>query len=170
MLIGVVGEPREFANKILDDWLIPRYSKMTRPHMRASLLSNPPYLLPNKSIPQLTAKPSYLVLSILYVHPQHRRRGVASMLIEWGFQKADDLGIESIVEATAEGRPCYMANGFRYISTFHCDPTKNDESAEWLALSRRLQTPIPLFLMWRPKGGKYVEGRTEIPEGLFATE
>lgn len=107
------------------------------------------------------------VLSILYVHPEHRRRGVASRLINWGFEKADELGIESIVEATAEGRPCYEANGFRYISTFHIDPTKNNPSREWLALEKELRTPIPLFLMWRPVGGKFVEGETEVPRGLL---
>lgn len=100
------------------------------------------------------------------MHPEHRRRGVASQLIQWGFNKADELGIESIVEATAEGKPCYRANGFRYISTFHLDPAKNDPSPLWLAMEREFQTPIPLFLMWRPKGGRFVEGETEIPEGL----
>ncbi len=89
------------------------------------------------------------------------------MLIQWGLEKADELGIEAIVEATAEGRPCYAANGFRYINTFHCDPTKNDPSREWMALEKRLRTPIPLFLMWRPKGGKFVEGETEVPSELY---
>ena len=28
------GEPREFANKLLDDWLQHRSRKMNRPHMR----------------------------------------------------------------------------------------------------------------------------------------
>ncbi|KAK3167520.1 hypothetical protein OEA41_010647 [Lepraria neglecta] len=134
------GEPRAFANKLLDEWLCPRYHKMARPHM---------------------------LLAILYVHPEHRRRGVASKLIGWGFDKADELGIESIVEATAEGRSCYEANGFRYMHTFHMDPTKNNPSPTWLALEKELQTPIPLFLMWRPKGGKFVEGETEVPPPLL---
>lgn len=29
-----IGEPREFANKLLDDWLQHRSRKMNRPHMR----------------------------------------------------------------------------------------------------------------------------------------
>ncbi len=114
-----------------------------------------------------TALTPTTVLSILYVHPSHRRRGVASTLIKWGFDRADELNIESIVEATVEGKPCYSANGFRYISTFLCDPTKNDASPEWLALERKLKTPIPLLLMWRPKGG-FVEGKTEVPKKLYA--
>jgi len=35
-----------------------------------------------------------------------------------------------------------------------------------LALEKRLRTPIPLYLMWRPKGGVFVEGETEVPGAL----
>ena len=34
MLMQETGEPREFANKLLDDWLQHRSRKMNRPHMR----------------------------------------------------------------------------------------------------------------------------------------
>ena len=34
------GEPREFANKLLDDWLQHRSRKMNRPHMRKAALSD----------------------------------------------------------------------------------------------------------------------------------
>lgn len=96
-----------------------------------------------------------LVLSILYVHPEHRRRGVGSMLIRWGFDKADELGLETFVEATAEGKPTYAANGFRYVDTFLMDAVKNDPSPRWMELEKELRTPIPLFLMVRPKGGGF---------------
>ena len=33
-LMQQIGEPREFANKLLDDWLQHRSRKMNRPHMR----------------------------------------------------------------------------------------------------------------------------------------
>lgn len=29
-----IGEDREFANKLLDDWLVRRFQIMNRPHMR----------------------------------------------------------------------------------------------------------------------------------------
>ena len=34
MLMQEIGEPRKFANKLLDDWLQHRSRKMNRPHMR----------------------------------------------------------------------------------------------------------------------------------------
>lgn len=96
-----------------------------------------------------------LVLNILYVHPEHRRRGVDSRLIKWGFDKADEMGVETFVEATAEGKPTYAANGFRYEKLFWLDATKNDPSPRWTELEKEMQTPIPLFLMVRPKGGGF---------------
>ena len=41
------GEPREFANKLLDDWLQHRSRKMNRPHMRmheSSCITSVPHL------------------------------------------------------------------------------------------------------------------------------
>lgn len=77
------------------------------------------------------------------------------MLIRWGFEKADELGVETFVEAMQEGKPTYAANGFRYIHTFLLDPTKNDASPRWIELEKELRTPIPLFWMVRPKGGGF---------------
>jgi len=42
VLMTESGEPREFANKLLDDWLQPRYHKMNRPHIRKHLLVDAP--------------------------------------------------------------------------------------------------------------------------------
>ena len=83
------------------------------------------------------------------------------MLIRWGLQKADQLGIDAIVEATAEGKPTYAANGFRYVETFWLDPTKNDPSPRWMELEKEMRTPIPLFLMVRPRGGGFGKGERE---------
>lgn len=37
-MIEVVGEEREFASKLMDDWLCPRYTTMNKPHVRMSSL------------------------------------------------------------------------------------------------------------------------------------
>ncbi len=51
-LMQGIGEPREFANKLLDDWLQHRSRKMNRPHMRKrrsseSLLT---FVIPDKGV------------------------------------------------------------------------------------------------------------------------
>ncbi|KAK4695262.1 hypothetical protein P7C71_g2459, partial [Lecanoromycetidae sp. Uapishka_2] len=130
------GEDREFANKLLDDWLVPRQQTMNRPHM---------------------------LIALLFVHPEHRRRGVARMLLDWGTRKADELGIEAFVEATDAGKPCYESSGFVYMHTIYLNPTRRNPSKRWKELCALFQTPVHAYLMWRPKGGSFEEGRTVIP-------
>lgn len=48
-----IGEPREFANKLLDDWLQHRSRKMNRPHMRkrrSSAFLREIIIIPNQSV------------------------------------------------------------------------------------------------------------------------
>lgn len=130
------GEPREFANKLLDDWLQHRSRKMNRPHM---------------------------LVALCFVHPEHRRRGVASMLLRWGTEKADELGLEAFVESTDDGKACYEQHGFIYMNTFYMDSAKRDPSKKWVEMGNYLKTPVHCYLMWRPRGGKFEEGKTVVP-------
>lgn len=69
MMWGVVGEEREFASKLMNDWLSPRATTMNKPHVRTSLnspfaLSLPsllplPHLPSPPSTPQLTPSPAF---------------------------------------------------------------------------------------------------------------
>lgn len=102
-------------------------------------------------------------MALLFVHPEHRRRGAANMLLDWGTKKADELGIEAFVEATDNGKPTHERHGFTYMNTLYLDPTRRNPSKRWLELCNWLQTPIHYYLMWRPKGGKYEEGETVAP-------
>ncbi|KAL8662862.1 MAG: hypothetical protein Q9202_004376 [Teloschistes flavicans] len=51
-------------------------------------------------------------LATLCTHPDHEGRGAASMLINWGMQKADELGMKCFVEATPRGLDLYKKRGF----------------------------------------------------------
>jgi GNAT superfamily N-acetyltransferase len=102
-------------------------------------------------------------MALLFVHPEHRRRGAASMLIDWGTRKADELGIEAFVEATDDGKPCYESHGFVYMNAFYLDSTRRNPSKKWMELGSLLKTPIHCYLMWRPKGGNFEEGKTVVP-------
>ena len=55
------------------------------------------------------------VLDLLFTHPDHRRKGIGSLIMQWGLDRADELGLESYIEATKEGKPCYEAFGFKAI-------------------------------------------------------
>lgn len=51
-------------------------------------------------------------VDLLAVDPSYQRRGVASALIAWGAQRADDLGFDSVVESSAAGQGVYERHGF----------------------------------------------------------
>ncbi|KAL8707082.1 MAG: hypothetical protein Q9220_007822 [cf. Caloplaca sp. 1 TL-2023] len=106
------GEPREFANHLLDQFIGDRYKKMARPHM---------------------------FLVYLVVHPEHRRRGIGSTLINWGVKEADRLHLESFIEATDLGKLTYEACGFAYAGTNYLESAKRNASPEWRDLEQKMQ-------------------------------
>lgn len=59
-----------------------------------------------------------LELESLYTHPKHQRRGFAKLLLQWGINEADRLGLDAYLEATAEGTPVYEKQGFKEIGSF----------------------------------------------------
>ena len=85
------------------------------------------------------------------------------MLLRWGTQKADELGLEAFVESTDYGKPCYEQHGFTYMNTVYMDTAKQNPSEKWMELEKELRTPFHCFLMWRPKGGNFIKGETVIP-------
>ncbi|KAH8891974.1 putative GNAT family acetyltransferase [Thozetella sp. PMI_491] len=54
-------------------------------------------------------------LDYIAVDPQHRRRGVGKLLLEWGMQKAAAAGKDCFLMSTPAGRPLYAAAGFEEI-------------------------------------------------------
>ena len=85
------------------------------------------------------------------------------MLVEWGTKKADEMHVEAFVEAADDGRPLYARHGFHFMNSFVLDAKIDEPSEQWKALVRKLRVPIVNHYMWRPIGGKFVEGETVIP-------
>lgn len=82
--------------------------------------------------------------------------------MDYWTSKIDSLGIEAYLEASSLGSGLYLQYGFVVVEhptlIFHSE----NPSTDWLGLVRDIQSH-PIAIMWRPKGGKYVEGRTIIP-------
>ena len=106
--------------------------------------------------------PTLAVLAICFVHPAHRRRGAGSLLLNWGVQKADELDLETFIEAAQPGIPLYLSHGFKEVEEYWIDPKVEEPSEEWKQLKARIP-PIPWMFMWRPKQGRYEEGKTALP-------
>jgi GNAT superfamily N-acetyltransferase len=54
-------------------------------------------------------------LETVFVHPDFRRRGVATRLLEWGIAEAERLNLLVYLEATEEGRRVYERVGFEVV-------------------------------------------------------
>lgn len=63
----------------------------------------------------------YLYLNLLSTRPTHHRRGAGSMLIKWGLDRADELGVEAYHESSIEGRPLYERFGYKVIKEVKFD-------------------------------------------------
>lgn len=60
-------------------------------------------------------------LHLLITHPSHRRRGAGSMLVKWGCDKADELGIMAACTASTAGEFVYKKNGFEVRKAVEMD-------------------------------------------------
>ncbi|KAM0745799.1 acyl-CoA N-acyltransferase [Meredithblackwellia eburnea MCA 4105] len=76
-------------------------------------------------------------LEVLAIHPNHQRKGVGKVLMEWGFKEADKAQLPVYLDATAAGIPMYKALGFVQDGQPH---VANDGSFEILPM-KRLPTP-----------------------------
>ena len=100
----------------------------------------------------------------MFVHPQHRRRGVGALLTGWGVDEAERRGFETFVEATDAGKPLYERFGLRVMYVDHLDGYHPDPSDEWRKMEREI-LPMHWYFMWKPASGIYEKGKTSIPWG-----
>ncbi|EED16410.1 GNAT family acetyltransferase, putative [Talaromyces stipitatus ATCC 10500] len=106
-------------------------------------------------------------LNIAFTVFEHRRKGVSNLFLKWGLSRADELGLESWLDASTEGRPVYTKLGFVPYRMNNVNPAMpssytEEEKAEWEKLEKEI-LPMDSMTMWRPLGGKFVEGETVKP-------
>ena len=96
------------------------------------------------------AIPEILKLQHLCVHLAFQRRGVGSMLLDWGKEQAEREGVPIGLESSEKARPMYMHNGFRRYGKMHLTDFPIDD--------------VPIFI-WEPKGMEGRWGAEEEREG-----
>lgn len=67
---------------------------------------------------------SHFYLHVLAVKPEYQRRGLGALLLSWGLQKADALGLESYLEASSAGKKLYETHGFEVRGLLDWDATR----------------------------------------------
>ncbi|PQE25900.1 hypothetical protein CJF30_00000642 [Rutstroemia sp. NJR-2017a BBW] len=104
-----------------------------------------------------------LDLNIIYTHPDFRRMGLGDMIMNWGINKAKDMGVEMWLDATVYGVPLYKKHGFVVVNENSLSPEATGEvSEEWKKIDKEL-SPMTMWQMWRPAGGPFQEGVTTKP-------
>ncbi|RYP73133.1 hypothetical protein DL771_003769 [Monosporascus sp. 5C6A] len=98
----------------------------------------------------------------LWVIPEYRHLGAAAALMDSWTSTVDGLGLESYLEGTSMSTPLYLNYGFIVISHPTMVFRRKNPSPDWVSLVRDMQAH-PISIMWRPKGGVYVEGETVLP-------
>ena len=83
------------------------------------------------------------------------------MLVEWGLQKADELGLEAFVESTLDGKPLYESCGFTTMNEFDLRTSLPEETEELKKLQRDLA--FRGYFLWKPPGGVYEKGKIVVP-------
>lgn len=58
--------------------------------------------------------------------------------MNWGLEHADKLGLETYIEATKEGKPCYESFGFEVVDVNSFCPEIEHPSKEWKDLESKL--------------------------------
>jgi len=52
---------------------------------------------------------------MLGTHPSYNGKGIASMLLKWGLDRADNDGMPVFLSASPAGKPMYERRGFRVV-------------------------------------------------------
>ncbi|KAI0911321.1 hypothetical protein F4823DRAFT_316450 [Ustulina deusta] len=119
------SEEKVFAGKLVTSLKGFMKERMTRPHVE---------------------------LEQLAVAQEHRRHGVATILMNWGKQKADELGIESCIESVPFAVHIYEKLGYGNVDSLRPDVTVQDPSTKYQEYAAE---DLRVFLMWRPAGHNY---------------
>ncbi|RHZ47810.1 GNAT family N-acetyltransferase [Aspergillus thermomutatus] len=62
----------------------------------------------------MCGRPHYY-LEMLGTHPAYHGRGLASRLLRWGLERAEEAGLETYLSSSPAGRPLYEKYGFRLV-------------------------------------------------------
>jgi len=88
---------------------------------------------------------------MMCTHPSHRRRGAASLMLQWGVDKAKELNCDMFVEASWHGGQVYQKFGFLHVDEYWTRRVDPEPDEEWKMLEETY--PFTATWMWRPKQG-----------------
>ena len=82
--------------------------------------------------------------------------------MRWGLEKAAALGVEMWLDAFPPARDFYQQYGFVAVQENDIRPCTDTPDEEWLRAEKEL-LPLATRVMWRPRDGPFVQGRSAKP-------
>jgi len=70
-----------------------------------------------------------VLLDLLFTHPDGQGKGAGKMMVNWGCERADELGVGAWVEASHQGAWLYERCGFKRVEEVVLEGGKERE--EW---------------------------------------
>lgn len=93
-------------------------------------------------------------LEACFTIPKYRRQGIGRLLMDRFIQKADEMKMETFIDASPLGAILYEKYGFVSPGVIHIKAPQNENpSARWKELEELL-LPLESSPQWRPVGGK----------------
>jgi GNAT superfamily N-acetyltransferase len=68
-----------------------------------------------KSRREIMGERPHVILDSLICHPDFQRRGAGRQLVQWGLDRADELGLPAYLEGSAAGKGLYRKMGYQPI-------------------------------------------------------
>ncbi|QDS68092.1 hypothetical protein FKW77_010070 [Venturia effusa] len=147
----------DLDNKIIAvaEWSVQK-EEITREELENTLVCRPPFPEENRaarlsfmenifnSRRELLGTQPHVDLEVLVTHPDHHRRGAGSMLLQWGVDEMDKLGLIGYLEASAIGNPLYERFGFEGVRELNWDtrPYGGTETDIHTVMIRQPKSPI----------------------------
>lgn len=80
----------------------------------------------------IMANKTYWFLKLLTIDPPHQRRGIGTLLVKWGVEKANKEGVDAWLESSPMGKGAYLKAGFRVLGMDRVEEKKAKRGyVEW---------------------------------------
>ncbi|KAI1330764.1 acyl-CoA N-acyltransferase [Xylariaceae sp. FL0255] len=101
---------------------------------------------------KLFSKQRHVYLPTMAVYPNHQRRGAGRLLLQWGIDLAEKLGLPIYLESTVPGYPLYSSLGFERLTH-----TRVIHKAEVTGMPEDVDVPLMVKMPSQAKGASFKE-------------
>lgn len=76
-------------------------------------------------------------MNLCFVHPDFRKRGAGSQLLDWGVRRVDEQGLPAYIDAAVDGKGLYESFGFAAGAEIVINFSKPHSGVLWKQLEEK---------------------------------